>query len=120
MADDGETKDDVKVPEGEVGEKIEKLFTTEEKDTSKSPLCHARAEGFVHAYSLYQMSLFLRLWASRLLSKPRRLPAVKFFKPPLRHRPCCQQWHTFFVCRPYLLGGYSFMVDSWSFGTSAF
>jgi translation initiation factor 5A len=35
MADDGETKDDVKVPEGEVGEKIEKLFTTEEKDTSK-------------------------------------------------------------------------------------
>ena len=36
MADDGETKDDVKVPDGEVGEKIEKLFTTEEKDTSKS------------------------------------------------------------------------------------
>ena len=34
MADDGETKDDVKVPEGEVGEKIDKLFTTEEKDTS--------------------------------------------------------------------------------------
>jgi len=39
MADDGETKDDVKVPEGEVGEKIEKLFTTEEKDTSE--LCHS-------------------------------------------------------------------------------
>ena len=36
MADDGETKDDVKVPEGDVGEKIEKLFKTEEKDTSKS------------------------------------------------------------------------------------
>ena len=35
MADDGETKDDVKVPEGEVGEKIDKLFTTEEKDTSE-------------------------------------------------------------------------------------
>ena len=35
MGDDGETKDDVKVPEGEVGEKIEKLFRTEEKDTSK-------------------------------------------------------------------------------------
>ncbi len=34
MSDDGETKDDVKVPDGEVGEKIEKLFTTEEKDTS--------------------------------------------------------------------------------------
>jgi len=36
MADDGETKDDVKVPDGEVGDKIEKLFKTEEKDTSKS------------------------------------------------------------------------------------
>ena len=35
MGDDGETKDDVKVPEGEVGEKIEKLFKVEEKDTSK-------------------------------------------------------------------------------------
>jgi hypothetical protein len=35
MADDGETKDDVKVPEGEIGEKIDKLFTTEEKDTSE-------------------------------------------------------------------------------------
>lgn len=34
MADDGETKDDVKVPDGEVGEKIEKLFKLEEKDTS--------------------------------------------------------------------------------------
>merc|ERR1711964_669357 len=30
----GQTKDDVKVPDGEVGEKIEKLFTTEEKDTN--------------------------------------------------------------------------------------
>ena len=38
MADDGETKDDVKVPDGEVGEKIEKLFSTEEKDTSER--CH--------------------------------------------------------------------------------
>ena len=36
MADDGETKDDVKLPEGEVGDKIEKLFRTDEKDTSKS------------------------------------------------------------------------------------
>lgn len=35
MADDGETKDDVKVPDGEVGEKIDKLFTTDEKDTSE-------------------------------------------------------------------------------------
>lgn len=36
MADDGETKDDVKLPDGEVGDKIEKLFRTDEKDTSKS------------------------------------------------------------------------------------
>lgn len=34
MGEDGETKDDVKLPEGEVGEKIEKLFRTDEKDTS--------------------------------------------------------------------------------------
>lgn len=37
MADDGDTKDDVKVPDGEVGEKIEKLFRGEEKDLSASP-----------------------------------------------------------------------------------
>ena len=40
MSDDGTTKDDVKVPEGEVGEKIEKLFKTEEKDTSKQKSIH--------------------------------------------------------------------------------
>lgn len=34
MADNGETKDDVKVPDGEVGEKIDKLFRVDEKDTS--------------------------------------------------------------------------------------
>ena len=36
MSDDGNTKDDVKVPEGEVGDKIEKMFRTDEKDTSRS------------------------------------------------------------------------------------
>jgi translation initiation factor 5A len=36
MADDGDTKDDVKMPDGEIGEKITKLFRTDEKDTSKS------------------------------------------------------------------------------------
>ena len=44
MADDGETKDDVKVPEGEIGEKIEKLFTVEEKDTSR---CTQLRSGFL-------------------------------------------------------------------------
>ena len=35
MSEDGATKDDVKVPDGEVGEKITKLFREEEKDTSE-------------------------------------------------------------------------------------
>merc|ERR1711879_733574 len=34
MSDDGSTKDDVKAPEGEVGDKINKLFNTESKDTN--------------------------------------------------------------------------------------
>ncbi|KAF1850742.1 translation initiation factor eIF-5A [Cucurbitaria berberidis CBS 394.84] len=32
MSDDGTTKDDVKIPDGEVGEKIHKLFTEDGKD----------------------------------------------------------------------------------------
>lgn len=35
MDDLGNSKDDVKIPDGEVGEKISKLFTDEGKDTSK-------------------------------------------------------------------------------------
>ena len=35
MSDDGATKDDVKMPDGEVGDKIEKLFRVDEKDTSE-------------------------------------------------------------------------------------
>lgn len=35
MSDDGSTKDDVKLPDGEVGDKINKLFVDEGKDTSK-------------------------------------------------------------------------------------
>ena len=38
MSDDGSTKDDVKLPEGEVRTKITKLFTDEGKDTSKESL----------------------------------------------------------------------------------
>jgi len=34
MSDDGSTKDDVKVPEGEVGDKINKMFSEEGKDTN--------------------------------------------------------------------------------------
>jgi translation initiation factor 5A len=36
MLDDGSTKDDVKVPDNEIGERINKLFIEESKDTSKS------------------------------------------------------------------------------------
>ena len=35
MTDDGDTKDDVKVPDGDVGDRITKMFKVEEKDTSK-------------------------------------------------------------------------------------
>jgi len=35
MSEDGSTKDDVKVPDGEVGEKINKLFDQDQKDTSE-------------------------------------------------------------------------------------
>jgi translation initiation factor 5A len=38
MSDDGTTKDDVKLPGGDVQEKIEKLFTEEGKDTSRYTL----------------------------------------------------------------------------------
>jgi len=50
MADDGETKDDVKVPDGEVGEKIDKLFTTEEKDTSELPPYLTKVENSANMY----------------------------------------------------------------------
>jgi hypothetical protein len=36
MSDDGSTKDDVKVPDGEVGDKINKMFNEDGKDTSRS------------------------------------------------------------------------------------
>jgi len=35
MSDNGDQKDDVKIPEGEVGDKIKKLFVEDGKDTSK-------------------------------------------------------------------------------------
>ena len=44
MNDDGDTKDDVRMPDGEIGDKITKLFKTDEKDTSMStPLQDLRA-----------------------------------------------------------------------------
>lgn len=36
MTDSGDTKDDVKVPEGDIGDKIKRMFQEEGKDCSKS------------------------------------------------------------------------------------
>lgn len=86
MADDGETKDDVKVPEGEVGDKITKLFKDEEKDLSEYSL--------LSVYAMYtdtqQMSSYSRRWVRRSPLKlrkplvPLELPAG--FQQTLRNR----------------------------------
>lgn len=39
MADDGDQKDDVKMPDGEIGDRITKLFKVDEKDTSRPSPC---------------------------------------------------------------------------------
>ena len=44
MSDDGSTKDDVKLPEGDVGDKIKKLFVEESKDTSKQTFNSGQAK----------------------------------------------------------------------------
>jgi translation initiation factor 5A len=49
MNDDGDTKDDVRMPEGEVGEKINRLFKTEEKDTNVVILTSMGEEAAVEA-----------------------------------------------------------------------
>ena len=73
MTDDGTTKDDVKVPDGEVGEKITKLFTDEGKDTSKLDL-----KPFLRILlTCHQTSLFSLLWVRRLQLMPRRPPSLK-------------------------------------------
>ncbi|CAK7231943.1 translation initiation factor eIF5A [Sporothrix bragantina] len=49
MNDDGDTKDDVKMPEGEIGEKINKLFKVDEKDTNVVILTAMGEEAAVEA-----------------------------------------------------------------------
>ncbi|KZZ91185.1 Translation elongation factor, IF5A [Moelleriella libera RCEF 2490] len=49
MNDDGDTKDDVKMPDGEVGDKIIKLFKTDEKDTNVIILTSMSEEAAVEA-----------------------------------------------------------------------
>lgn len=68
------------MPEGEVGEKITKLFKTEEKDTSKAVLA-TRSPGLqLRLTRPPQMSSFSPPWAKRPPSRPRRLPGRA--KPP--------------------------------------
>lgn len=45
MDDNGNSKDDVKVPDGEIGDKINKLFTEEQKDTSECCLVYVLSLG---------------------------------------------------------------------------
>ncbi|CAK7228530.1 translation initiation factor eIF5A [Sporothrix curviconia] len=49
MNDDGDTKDDVKMPDGEIGEKINKLFKVDEKDTNVVILTAMGEEAAVEA-----------------------------------------------------------------------
>ncbi|KND90304.1 Eukaryotic translation initiation factor 5A, partial [Tolypocladium ophioglossoides CBS 100239] len=49
MNDDGDTKDDVRMPDGEIGEKIHKLFKVDEKDTNVVVLTSMGEEAAVEA-----------------------------------------------------------------------
>jgi len=49
MSDDGDTKDDVKMPDGEIGDKINKLFKVEEKDITVVILTAMGEEAAVEA-----------------------------------------------------------------------
>ncbi|KAL0264783.1 translation initiation factor eIF5A [Diplodia seriata] len=49
MSDDGSLKDDVKLPDGEVGEKINKLFTEDGKDTNVVVLTSMGEEACIDA-----------------------------------------------------------------------
>jgi Eukaryotic elongation factor 5A hypusine, DNA-binding OB fold len=69
MSDDGSTKEDVKLPDSEVGEKVKKLFQEDGKDTSMF-------QPYVFSLSMptnhHQMSLFSLPWAKKLPSTPRK------------------------------------------------
>lgn len=62
MNDDGDLKDDVRMPDGEIGDKINKLFKVEEKDTSELLPCAWPADG--HAPTS-MLQVWLTLFPSR-------------------------------------------------------
>jgi hypothetical protein len=70
MSEDGNMKDDVKVPEGEIGQKIEKLFRDEEKDTSAYHLLNIEHNKIL---TTFQTSSSLPPWVRRPPLTPRRL-----------------------------------------------
>lgn len=76
MKDDGDTKDDVKVPDNEVGERIVKMFREEEKDVSK---CILEPYGTttlrnIHLINFLQTSSSRLPWVRRSPLRPRRPP----------------------------------------------
>ncbi|MBE3041358.1 hypothetical protein IMZ48_01995, partial [Candidatus Bathyarchaeota archaeon] len=70
MTDDGDLKDDVKVPDGEIGTKINKLFRIDEKDTSKFPGCLVVIPSAVLTWIVQTLSFSLP-WVRRPLSSAR-------------------------------------------------
>ena len=102
MTDDGDLKDDVKIPDGEIGIKINKLFKIDEKDTSKfsGSGCLVVIPSAVLTRIVQTLSSLLP-WVRRRLSSARRLPASKLGvrftnltsaaargNPMLRNQPC--------------------------------
>lgn len=73
MSDDGTTKDDVKIPDGECGDKIKKLFQDEGKDTSELHLTSYTNSDT----DVYQTSSFSPPWARRSPLIAKRLPSKR-------------------------------------------
>lgn len=69
--DTGATKDDVKIPDGECGDKIKKLFTDEGKDVS---MWKSEKPGFDSKLTNLQTSLSSPLWVKRLPLTARKPP----------------------------------------------
>lgn len=73
MDEDGSTKDDVKLPEGEIGDKIERMFREEEKDCSKWKSYYVTILNSASNHTL-QTSLSSPPWVSSAAWMSRRLP----------------------------------------------
>jgi len=74
MTESGETKDDVKIPDDEVGQKINKLFREDEKDTSKE---NDESRSRTAAKTFSQTLSCLLPWARRPPSTARRPPSLR-------------------------------------------